>query len=511
MKEYEIVIGLEVHAEVNTKTKVFCGCKNEFGGEPNTHCCPVCVGLPGALPVLNKKAVEHTIKAGLALGCEINDLAVFERKNYFYPDLSKAYQISQLVKPICLGGGIELENGKFVRLNRIHLEEDAGKLIHKNQGLGTFVDYNRGGIPLMEIVTEPDISSADEAIEFLTCLRRTLIYAGVANCKMEQGGMRCDVNLSVKEKDSNVLGTRTEMKNLNSFKMVKRAIEYEARRQIEEIEKGNKIIQETRKWDDNSGKSFAMRTKENSNDYRYFPDPDLLTVEIERKDVERIKQTLPLLAKDRQKIYIEKYQLPVYDAKILTNDKFISDYFEECLKLINLPKQVSNWIMTDVLRLLKENPTENLNDIISVENLAYIIKMIENREITRPNGKLLFEMVTTKTINQSKSKLEPQEDEMSLEEYEALGLTPPESVQIEEVSAEKLAKQNNMLNKFSDEELAIAVDAVLTEFASALADYAKTPDKVLKFFIGKVMAKSKGLANPQQAEKLLNEKIKEKL
>lgn len=234
MKEYDLVIGLEIHAEVNTNTKVFCACKNAFGEEPNTNCCPVCIGLPGSLPVLNKKAVEYTIKTGLCVGSEITPLAVFERKNYFYPDLPKAYQISQLVKPICIGGGIELDSGKFIRLNRIHLEEDAGKLIHKTKTIGTLVDYNRGGIPLMELVTEPDISSADEAVEFLDKLRRTLIYAGVANCKMEQGGMRCDVNLSVKEKGSSKLGTRTEMKNLNSFKMVKRAIEYEAKRQIEE-------------------------------------------------------------------------------------------------------------------------------------------------------------------------------------------------------------------------------------------------------------------------------------
>lgn len=507
MKDYEIVIGLEIHAEVNTNTKVFCGCKNEFGGVPNTHCCPVCVGLPGALPVLNKKAVEYTIKAGLALGCEINDLAVFERKNYFYPDLSKAYQISQLVKPLCLGGGIELESGKFIRLNRIHLEEDAGKLIHKKQTIGTLVDYNRGGIPLMELVTEPDISSADEAIEFLTNLRRTLIYSGVANCRMEQGGMRCDVNLSVKEKGSDKLGTRTEMKNLNSFKMVKRAIEYEAKRQIEELENGNKIIQQTRKWDDNKGKSFAMRSKENSNDYRYFPDPDLLTVEISREDVESIRKTIPLLAQDRKKIYIEKYNLPEYDAKILTNDKFISDFYEACLEKLNMPKQISNWIMTEVLRLLKEHPTENLENIISVNNLVNIISMVEKREITRTNGKALFEIVCEKTIEHNKDKFETYIEEDIYEE----NIPVKENVQlkIEIIDAKQIAKENNMLSSFSDEELLKAVNEALSEFSTALADYEKTPEKVIRFFIGKVMQKSKGLANPQKAESIIKEKIQE--
>lgn len=478
MKQYDIVIGLEVHAELNTKTKVFCACKNEFGGEPNTNCCPVCVGLPGALPVLNKKAVELTIKAGLAVGCAINDLAVFERKNYFYPDLSKAYQISQLVRPLCLGGGIELESGKLIRLNRIHLEEDAGKLIHKKATIGTLVDYNRGGIPLMELVTEPDISSADEAVEFLTNLRRTLIYSGVANCKMEQGGMRCDVNLSVKERGSNVLGTRTEMKNLNSFKMVKRAIEYEAKRQIEALENGDKIVQQTRKWDDNKGKSFPMRSKENSNDYRYFPDPDLLTIEISRQDVESIKSTIPLLASGRQKIYMEKYGLPKYDAKILTNDKFVSDYYEDCLKQLDKPKQLANWIMTEVLRVLKDNETEDLNTLITSKNLVEIIKAVEDKKITRPNAKQLFEIVTQKTLAG------------------------------EVCNALDIAKQQGMLSTFDSSALVAIVQEVLEEFKDAMKDYDKTPDKVIRFYIGKVMQKSKGLANPQTAQSLIIENIK---
>ena len=469
--KYDVVIGLEIHAELNTKTKVFCSCKNTFGEEPNTNCCPVCVGLPGALPVLNKKAVENTIKAGLSVGCSINNLAVFERKNYFYPDLSKAYQISQLIRPICIGGNIKLDNGKTIRINRIHLEEDAGKLIHKTKTIGTLVDYNRGGIPLIELVTEPDFSNADEAVEFLDKLRRTYIYSGVANCKMEEGGMRCDVNISVKPHDSKELGIRTEMKNLNSFKMVKRAIEYESKRQIEELEKGNKIIQQTRKWDDNKGKSFALRSKENSHDYRYFPDPDLLTVEITQEDVEKIRSTLPELAQDRIKKYVEKYNLPLYDAKILTNEKFVSDYFEECLNLYNNPKQISNWIMTELLKVLKDKPNcENLNEIITKENLVSILELLDSKQITRPNSKILFENICFTSKN-----------------------------------AKDVAKELGMLSSLSDEEIKDFVKQVINTNPDAILDFEKNPNKVIMFYTGKVMALTKGKANPITTQSFIKE------
>ena len=352
-EDYDIVIGLEVHAELNTNTKVFCSCPNHFGSETNTNCCPVCIGLPGALPILNKKAVELTIKAGLCMGCEINDIAVFERKNYFYPDLSKAYQISQLVRPICIGGGVMLDSGKFIRLNRIHLEEDAGKLIHKNSSVGTLIDYNRGGVPLIEMVSEPDISSASEAVEYLNKLRNNLIYAKIAECKMEQGGMRCDVNLSIKKKGSTELGTRTEMKNLNSFRSVERAIEFETNRQIELIESGGRVRQETRKWDDEKGESFAMRSKETANDYRYFPDPDLLSVKIERALVAKLKSDLPKLPLERKKTYTEQYGLTDYDADILLSNREISDFFDEALNYYKNPKILANWIMTEVLKHIK--------------------------------------------------------------------------------------------------------------------------------------------------------------
>ena len=324
---YDIVIGLEIHAELKTKTKVFCSCKNEFGAQPNTNTCPVCTGMPGALPILNKRAVELAIKAGLSFGCDISRYSVFERKNYFYPDLSKAYQISQLVYPLCVGGKVELDSGKTIRLNRIHLEEDAGKLTHISKAVGTLVDYNRGGTPLIEMVTEPDFSSAEEVVEFLKKVRENLVFENIANCYMEEGGMRCDVNLSLKKKGTSELGIRTEMKNLNSFKSVQRAIEYEAKRQAEVLSGGGVVIQETRKWNDDKGKSTSMRTKEQAQDYRYFPDPDILALNISDEDIERVKDEMVMLPAKRREVYQEEYGLPLYDAQILTSSKYISDYF----------------------------------------------------------------------------------------------------------------------------------------------------------------------------------------
>lgn len=471
-EDYDIVIGLEVHAELKTKTKVFCSCKNEFGSEPNTNCCPVCVGLPGALPVLNKKAVELTIKAGHTVGSSISPIAVFERKNYFYPDLSKAYQISQLEKPICVGGQITLDSGKVVRINRIHLEEDAGKLVHKNDKIGTLIDYNRGGVPLIEMVTEPDISSSEEAVEFLMKYRSNLVFGDIADCKMEQGGMRCDVNLSVKKKGSSVLGTRTEMKNLNSFKMVQRAIEFETRRQIEEIEAGKVIIQETRKWDDNRGRSFAMRSKEEAQDYRYFPDPDILSVEISDEVSQKIKSTLPELAYQKRQRYIEKLGLPSYDAKILTSEKHICDYFEKVLELVKMPKVVSNWVMTEVLAKCKEQAVESLEEVISVKNLAYIIKAVQDKEITRNNGKDLFELVC----------------------YSAL-------------DAKKEAEARQMIVKMSDEQLASFIEEVMQENIEATKDYSENPIKVENFFIGQLMKKTQGKANVEKARPIIHARL----
>lgn len=463
--DYEVVIGLEIHAELNTKTKIFCSCQNKFGQSPNSNCCPVCTGMPGALPVLNKEAVKLTIKAGLSCDCEINDYAVFERKNYFYPDLSKAYQISQLVKPICIGGHITLDSGKVVRLNRIHLEEDAGKLIHGFNE--TYIDYNRGGVPLIESVTEPDISSSEEAIEFLTKLRNRFIFSNVANCKMEQGGMRCDVNLSVRKKGDKEFGTRTEMKNLNSFKSVAHAIEYEANRQIELVENGEKIVQETRKWDDEKGKSFSMRSKEDSQDYRYFPDPDLLTVKISREDVEKLKNELPLSQEKRIEKYMNEYGLTKQDTDVLVASKIVSDYFDDCLSLLNEPKEVANWILTEILKL-------NFTEVVPVTsaNLTQIIKLVLDKKISRNNAKLLLEKV-----------VETNGDALTL------------------------AKEMDMLSQISNDTITNIIDNLIASNPKAVQDYQKTPDKVIQFFIGGTMKETKGKADVKFAREYIISKL----
>lgn len=462
MQEYDIVIGLEVHAELSTKSKVFCSCKNEFGAIPNSNCCPVCIGLPGALPVLNKKAVELVIKAGLTIDSEINDLAVFERKNYFYPDLSKAYQISQLVRPICVGGELKLKN-KIVRVNRIHLEEDAGKLIHSSGDAGTLIDYNRGGVPLMELVTEPDISSAEEAVEFLTKLRSLLVFAEVAECKMEQGGMRCDVNISVKPKGSNVLGNRTEMKNLNSFKSVYRAIEFESERQIELLEKGEKVVQETRKWDDDAGISYAMRKKETSQDYRYFPDPDLLAVRIKREEVDDIRKTLPLMPDKLKEKYVSEFGLTDYDAEIITKEKILINFFEETIKLHSNPKNVANWLITEILSKIKDEDQPNIK--ISPQNLAKILNFIAEGKITRTVAKEIFAKVWEKD-----------------EDIDALVKT--------------------MGGGISDDELENLILRIISSNPKAVEDFkaSPTPEKQLKWFVGQVMKETRGKANAVKAE-----------
>ena len=470
--DYEINIGLEIHAELKTETKVFCGCKNSFGDEPNTNVCPVCIGLPGSLPVLNKQAVICAIKAGLALGCKISPVITFDRKHYFYPDLPKAYQISQNEKPICIGGGITLDSGKFVRFNHIHLEEDAGKLIHDPLTDQTYIDYNRGGVPLIEHVTEVDLSSADEAVEFLTKLRQTLIFADVANCKMEQGGMRCDVNLSVKKKDSPWFGTKVEMKNLNSFKAVHRAIEYEANRQITELEKGGKIIQETRRWDDTKGISYAMRTKEESKDYRYMPEPDSLPLTLTLEDVDKIKKSLPKTPAERFELYTKTFGLPEYDAKILISEKFISDYFENCVKIYNQPKALSNWIMTDLLKLLKDANYSLLEDIISEQYLCDIIKLLDEKKISRPVSKdLLLKVIESK------------------------------------VSPLEIAKKENLIETITPETIMGIVDTILTEKQDLKEQYKVEPDKITNFIVGGVMKQTKGKADASFVKEYVSKKL----
>lgn len=466
--KYDTVIGLEVHCELKTQTKCFCGCKNNFGDQPNSNCCPVCLGFPGALPVLNQKAVEYAIMAGLAFNCSINNNTVFERKNYFYPDLSKAYQISQLEKPLCVNGYVEINvNGKTkkIRLNRIHLEEDAGKLIHDGIG-GTVVDYNRGGVPLIEIVTEPDITSAEEAVAFLETLKNTIAYTGISDVKMEEGSLRCDVNLSVKPAGSEVLGTRTEMKNLNSFKAVYRAINYEQKRQIEEIEDGHKIIQETLRWDDSIGETKSMRSKEDSQDYRYFPDPDLLPVYISDEEINEIKSKLPKLPTELKAEYVG-YGLSDYDASLLTESKEISDYFNEVLEKVNQPKLVANFIINETLRKLKEEENK-----IEANRMAELLILINNNEISTTAGKQVFEEMW-KTGKDAKTLVEE------------LGL-----------------KQLNN----DDEIKKLVLDAILN-FPQSVADYKSGKTSAIGFLVGQVMRNSKGKANPQKVNEMLKAEL----
>lgn len=475
--EYEAVIGLEIHSELKTKTKNFCSCQNKFGASSNSKVCPVCLGLPGALPVPNKKAFEYCIKAGLSFECDINDIAIFERKNYFYPDLPKSYQISQLEKPICLNGKItfETENGeKSIRLNRIHLEEDAGKLTHDKILNASLIDFNRCSVPLIEIVTEPDITSSEEAVKVLETIKETLKYIDVSDCKMQEGSLRCDVNVSVREKGSKVLNHRTEMKNMSSFKAVQRAIDYEINRQIKLYEKGETVKQETLRWDDELGENFSLRSKEESNDYKYFPDPDLLPIKIDKDYVEEIYKNLPRLPRVRRKEYIEKYNLPEYDAKVLTNDKQISDFFEESIKKFNNPKQVSNFIMSDILRLMKQNELNFEENItLTVDNFVNLLKMLDRKEITRTGATTILENIffTNEDANSCAERL------------------------------------NIKVNNNEDEILEI-VKEVIKNNPKAVEDYKNGNEKTMTFFMGQVMKASKGRAKPEVATKLIKDNLK---
>lgn len=473
MSAYDTVIGLEVHCELKTQTKCFCSCKNEFGAEPNTNCCPVCLGMPGALPVLNQKAVEYAMRAGLALNCEISNVSVFERKNYFYPDLAKAYQISQLEKPLNVGGYVDIEvngNKKRIRLNRIHLEEDAGKLIHGEMG-GSLVDYNRGGVPLIEIVSEPDIASAEEAVAFLENLRNILVYTGISDCKMQEGSLRCDVNVSVKKVGESRLGTRTEMKNLNSFKAVFRAINYERDRQIKVLEEGGKILQETLRWDDNKGKSISMRTKEDSNDYRYFPDPDLIPIYVSKEYIDEVKSSIPMLPEARVNKYVKELGLPEYDAKQMVSDVVVCNFFESCFKMLPKAKLISNFIMTEIMRKLKETEGDTVINVTS-ENFTKLLSAIDKGEISNNAAKTVFEEMWKD--NEDAEKI-----------IERLGL-----------------KQMN-----NDDELAQLVENAIASFPQSVADYKAGNTKSIGFLVGQVMKTSGGKANPQKVNAMLTQML----
>ena len=474
--KYEIVCGLEVHVEMNTKTKIFCGCTTAFGGAPNTHTCPVCTGQPGALPVLNRAVVEGAMSTGLALGCEITRLTRFDRKNYFYPDLPKAYQISQLYAPICTGGGIAVTTDggeeKYIRLHEIHMEEDAGKLVHDPWTESTLCDYNRCGVPLMEIVTEPDFRSAHEVIDFLTKLRSTLQFLGVSDCKMQEGSIRADLNVSVRPAGSEKLGTRTEMKNMNSFKAIAKAIETEAARQIEVLEEGRAVKQETRRWDDNKDASFAMRSKENAQDYRYFPEPDLPPVYIDDAWLERVRAHQPELADAKRARYREEYGLSEHDIGILCQNARLCRLLEAAIAQDASPKEAANWILSEVLRLCKERAVDPYDLELDAGKLALILQLLGEGKIDRAGARNTLEAVFA--------------DDADVEAY---------------IKKEKLAIERD------ETAVAGAIAQVLAENADAVEKFRAGNEKVMGFLTGQCMKLLRGKADPKQVSAALLEAL----
>ncbi len=473
MKQYETVIGLEVHCELATKTKIFCGCTTEFGGEPNTHVCPVCAGMPGTLPVLNKQVVEYALAAGLALNCTITQNCKFDRKNYFYPDLPKAYQISQLYLPIARNGHVDIEvNGekKSIGIHEIHMEEDAGKLIHDEWEDCTIVDYNRCGVPLIEIVSEPDMRSADEVIAYLEKLRLILQYLGVSDCKMQEGSLRADINLSVREAGAEAFGTRTEMKNMNSFKAIARAIEGEKNRQIELLEDGKTVTQETRRWDDNKCASYAMRSKEDAQDYRYFPDPDLPPVSISDAWLARVKAAQPELRDNKCARYVAEYELPEYDAQILTGSKKLADIFEATVAICHKPKEVSNWLMVETMRLLKVKEMDAEDLAFSPENLAKLIGLLDANAINRPVAKEVFEKIF-----------------------------------MEDVDPEAYVEEKGLKIVADDGALRSTIEGIVTANPQSVADYKAGKKKAIGFLVGQTMKAMKGKADPGMINQILTD------
>ena len=473
MKQYETVIGLEVHVELATKTKIFCGCSTAFGGAPNTHTCPVCTGMPGSLPVLNKQVVEYAIAVGLATNCSITQYCKFDRKNYFYPDNPQNYQISQLYLPICRNGGIEIETAagkKTIGIHEIHMEEDAGKLVHDDWTGSSMVDYNRSGVPLIEIVSEPDMRSADEVIAYLEKLRMIIQYLGASDCKLQEGSMRADVNLSVREVGATEFGTRTEMKNLNSFKAISHAIEGERARQIELLEEGRQVIQETRRWDDNKESSYAMRSKEDAQDYRYFPEPDLVPIMISDEWLQAVKDRQPELRSEKLERYKKEYDIPEYDAEIITGTKKMADIFEATTAICNKPKKVSNWLMVETMRLLKENEMEAEDISFSPENLAKLIEMADAGEINSSVAKEVFEEIF-------KNNIDP----------------------------EKYVEEKGLKTVSDDGALREVIEKVVADNPKSVEDYNSGKKKAIGFLVGQTMKAMQGKADPGEVNKILME------
>lgn len=472
-RQYETVIGLEVHVELATKTKIFCSCSTEFGGAPNTHTCPVCTGMPGALPVLNRQVVEYALAVGLAVNCEINQYCRFDRKNYFYPDNPQNYQISQLYLPICHDGFVETWTAagkKKVGIHEIHMEEDAGKLIHDEWEDCSLVDYNRSGVPLIEIVSEPDMRSADEVIAYLEKLRLIIQYLGASDCKLQEGSMRADVNLSVREAGALEFGTRTEMKNLNSFKAIARAIEGERKRQIELLEEGKKVVQETRRWDDNKESSRAMRSKEDAKDYRYFPDPDLPPVTISDAWIQEIKDRQPELKTEKMARYQEEYGLSAYDADIITGAKHMADIFEATVSLCGKPKEAANWLMVEVMRLLKEEALELEAIRFSPENLAKLIVLVDNGTINRTVAKEVFEKIFA-----------------------------------EDIDPEAYVEENGLKVVNDEGALRAVIREVIAANPQSVTDYHNGKERARGFLVGQTMRAMKGKADPAMVNRVLEE------
>ena len=475
-ESYETVIGLEVHAELSTKTKIFCSCPTEFGGAPNTHTCPICMAMPGTLPVLNEKVVEYAVKAGLATNCEISRNSKNDRKNYFYPDLPKSYQISQFDKPLCEHGYIEIEdeegNKKKIRLLRIHIEEDAGKLNHDDFSGESLVDLNRAGVPLIEMVSEPDLRSAYEVEQYLRKLKSILEYIEVSDCKMQEGSLRADVNVSVRKKGATEFGTRTEMKNMNSFRSITRAIEYEVDRQIDLIEDGGKVEQETLRWDDVSGKTFSMRDKEDAQDYRYFPDPDLVAIKLSDEYIENIKNNLPELPESRKQRYLKEYNLSEKDANIITSSKYLSNLFEGAIKVCNNPKAVNNWIISDISRILNETEMEPIEIPFDAEQLGKLITLIDKGTISSSIAKKVLEEL-----------FENPKD------------------------PEEIVKEKGWIQISDEGAIKEVVLKVLENNPQSVADYKAGKEKAIGFLVGQAMKETKGKANPQMLNKMFKENM----
>ena len=476
-EDYEVIMGLEVHSELSTKTKIFCSCPTTFGASPNTQTCPICMAMPGTLPVLNEKVVEYAVKAGLATNCEISRNSKNDRKNYFYPDLPKAYQISQFDKPLCEHGYVEIEdnegNKKKIRLTRIHIEEDAGKLNHDEFGGGSLVDLNRAGVPLIEIVSEPDLRTTEEVEQYLKKLKSILEYIEVSDCKMQEGSFRADVNVSVRKKGDTKLGTRTEMKNMNSFRSITRAIEYEVDRQIDILEEGGKVEQETLRWDDVSGKTFSMRDKEDAQDYRYFPDPDLVAIKLSEEYINQIKENLPELPESRKERYLDQYKLSQKDARIITSSKYLSNLFEEAIAECNNPKAANNWIISDISRILNEKEIEPSQIPFTGKQLGELIVLIEKGVISSSIGKKVLEELFK----------EPK-------------------------SPEQIVKEKGWVQISDEGEIKKVVQKILENNPQSVADYKAGKEKALGFLVGQAMKETKGKANPKILNELFLEELK---